>query len=234
MALGALDALNFNSMIPEKLHKAKIQVLNSRGAVKDSIEVLFNPAQYEIVDSANYTPQRNSWRDNPLLSYAGGISATLNMDLFFDTGPVLTSSVITGSKATDVSKKVRKFADLVYINGKEHAPPRVKFVWGSLSFLGVITQVKSSYTKFTESGMPIQARVHISFCSAPEENAKRKSPFESPDRTKCRVVREDYSIWDIARNEYGDVSKWKIIARANGISNPLDIPPGTMLKVPAL
>lgn len=235
MALGALSALNINSIIPENLQKAKILVLDSGGAAKGSgIEVLFNPAQYEIADSGKYTEQKNSWRDNPILNYAGGNTSTLDMDLFFDTGPVLTSSILTSSKATDVSKKVQEFTNLVYIDPDMHAPPKVKFVWGSLSFLGVVTAVKSTYTKFTEAGMPIQARIHISLRSAPEAKDKRKSPFQSPDRTKCRVVREDYTIWDIARNEYGDISKWKLIARANGITNPLDIPPGTMLKVPAL
>lgn len=229
-----LGALSMNSILPEKLKKAKIEVLGSRGNKEKEIEVLFNPSQYMLTDSAEYSEQINSWRDSPLLSYSGGKASTLSMELFFDTGPVLTTSIITSQKATDVSKKVKQFIDLVYIKGDLHEPPQVKFVWGSLSFKGVITEIKSTYTKFTESGMPIQAKIKVTFKAATDKNQKRKSPFESPDRTKCRMVRADFTIWDIAQKEYGDVSKWKVIAKANGIANPLDIPPGTVLKVPAL
>lgn len=229
-----LNALNLNSVLPDKLKKAKIEVLDSSGKKEKEIEVLFNPSQYMLSDSAVYVEQDATWRDSPLMNYKGGKASSLKMELFFDTGPVLTANVISSQKATDVSKKVKQFTELVYIKGNLHAPPKVKFVWGSLSFTGVVTEIKSTYTKFMESGMPIQAKVEVEFLSVTDKKQKRKSPFESPDRTKCRMVREDLSIWDIAQNEYGDASKWKIIAKANGISNPLDIPPGTMLKVPAL
>lgn len=229
-----LSSLNLNSILPEKLKKAKIEVLGSNGKKTDEVEVLFNPSQYMLSDSASYSEQETTWKDSPLLNYKGGRASTLSMELFFDTSPVLTTSLITSVKAEDVSKKVKKFTDLVYIQGSQHAPPKVKFVWGSLSFYGVVVKIDSTYTKFTEDGMPIQAKLKVSFKSAPDKNQKRKSPFESPDRTKCRTVREDYTIWDMAQNEYGDVSKWKVIANANRIANPLDIPVGTILKIPAL
>ena len=231
---GALSALSINSLLPEKLKKAKVQVLGSSGRKEKEIEVLFNPSQYVLTDSAAYAEQSSTWKDSPFLNYKGGRASTLNMELFFDTSSVLTTTVITSEKATDVSKKVREFTELVYIKGDQHAPPRVKFIWGSLSFYGVVLHLRSTYTKFTEAGMPVQAKVQVSFKAVADENDKRKSPFESPDRTKCRTIREDLSIWDIARNEYGDVTKWKVIAQANQIANPLNIPPGTVLRVPAL
>lgn len=229
-----LSSLNLGSILPEKLKKAKIEVLGSNGKKTREVEVLFNPSQYMLSDAANYSPGKNLWKDSPTSNYNGGRPSTLSMELFFDTSPVLTTSLVTSTKAENVSEKVKEFTDLVYIQGDLHAPPKVKFVWGSLSFYGVVTKIDSTYTKFTEDGMPIQAKLKVNFQSAPEENEKRKAPFESPDRTKCRMVREDYTIWDIAQKEYGDVSKWKVIANANQISNPLNIPPGTVLKVPAL
>lgn len=235
MAFGALSALNMNSILPEKLKKAKIVVLGENDVKTGEVEVLFNPSQYMLTDSAEYKEQGPaSWRDSPLLTYNGGRASTLSMELFFDTSAVLTTTLLTSTKSKDVSKEVKKFTELVYIKGNLHAPPKVKFVWGSLSFYGVITKIDSTYTKFTEEGMPVQAKLKVEFKAVPGKNQKRKAPFESPDRTKHRTVREDYSIWDIARNEYGDTSKWKVIARANEIANPLDIPPGTVLRVPAL
>lgn len=234
MAGDVLNAVNIGSAFPEILKKAKIEVLGSNGRKTDEVEVLFNPSQYMLTDSAVYTEQETTWKDSPIINYKGGRASTLNMELFFDTGPALTTTLITSKNPKDVSKIVKKFTELVYIKGSQHAPPKVKFVWGSLSFFGVITKIDSTYTKFMIDGMPVQARLKVQFMAAPEKNQKRRSPFESPDRTKCRMVSEDYTIWDIAKNEYGDVSKWKIIARANNITNPLNIPPGTVLEVPAL
>lgn len=234
-ALGALSALSINSILPEDLKKAKIEVLDNNGKKTNEIEVLFNPSQYTLSESAGYNVTPVPTSDVPHVTFGGGNASVLNMELFFDTSPVLTTSILTNSKAEDVSKKVKDFESLVYIKGDLHSPPVVKFIWGSLSFKGVVTDIKSTYTKFMESGMPVQARVEISmtsFYSASE--TKRKSPFESPDRTKCRMIRDDCSIWDIARNEYGDASKWKVIAKANNIANPMEIPSGTILEVPAL
>ncbi len=215
------------------LKKAKIIVIEGTRKGQE-MEVMFNPSQYTISDKAKYKEAPAAWTDSPFLNYKGGQASTLEMELYFDTGEVKIYGEKGVKKATAVSKVVQSFTDLVYIDSDVHAPPIVKFIWGSLSFRGVVTSVKSTYTRFTESGMPVQAKVNVSFTSVPEKNARRKSPFQSPDRTKCQMVREDCSIWDLAQKEYGDVSKWKLIARANGIADPLNIPPGTMLKIPAL
>ena len=228
-----LTKVNTSNIKKQNLKSAQIIVIE--GSKKgQKMQVMFNPSQYVLTDKAKYAEAPAAWKDHPFLNYQGGHAATLEMELFFDTSEVKVYGVKNTQKATAVSKLVKEFTDLVYIDSSLHAPPVVKFVWGSLSFRGVVTSIKSTYTCFTESGMPIQAKVAVSFKSAPEKGDKRKTPFESPDRTKCQMIREDYSIWDIAQNEYGDVSKWRVIAKANGIANPLYIPPGTMLKVPAL
>lgn len=228
-----LSNMQFSSQLPD-IKKAKIEILDLDGnKIDEDIEVLFNPSQYTLSESASYGRGRRGRASS--VSYSGGGASTLSMELFFDTGPVLSASGKDNKSATDVAEKVKKFEELVYIKGELHAPPIVRFIWGSLSFMGVVTQIKSTFTKFTESGMPIQAKVSLSLMAyRKQKDEKIKSPFESPDRTKCRMIREDYSIWDMAKNEYGDISKWKVIARANNISNPLEIPPGTIVKIPAL
>lgn len=233
--MNELSALNLDSQLPE-IKKAKIEVLDSNGkSIGEDIEVLFNPNQYTLIESIKYKSTPSKTSDTPILEYAGGNNPKLSMELFLDTGSVLTASGEGSTEATDVSTKVKEFEELIYINGEIHSPPIVKFVWGSLSFQGVVTELKSTFIKFTESGMPIRAKLSISLMAYyGPKGGNRKSPFESPDRTKCRMVREDYSIWDMAKSEYGDISKWKVIARANNISNPLEIPPGTIVKIPAL
>lgn len=234
-ALDEWKQLNLDSQVPE-IKKAKIEILDSEGntAGKD-IVVLFNPAEYTLTESSSYSSNSGPSSDAPTVMYSGGKAAALSMELFFDTSAVPAASGKSSTEATDVTDKIKEFEELVYIKGELHSPPIIRFIWGSLSFKGVVTELKSTFTKFTESGMPIQAKVSISMMSYSEQKEeKQKSPPESPDRTKCRTVREDYSIWDMAKSEYRDMSKWKVIARANNISNPLEVPPGTIVRIPAL
>ena len=234
-AIDRLTMLQFDSGLPD-IKKAKIEILDLDGnKIDEDIEVLFNPAQYTLNDTTRYSESEGVGARASAPMYEGRNASTLSMELFFDTGPVMNASGKNNKAATDVSEKVKKFQELVNIKGEMHSPPIVKFIWGSLSFKGIVTQLSSTFTKFTESGMPIQAKLSLSLTSySDQENEKRKSPFESPDRTKCRTVREDYSIWDMAKSEYGDMSKWKVIARANNIPNPLEVIPGTIVKIPAL
>ena len=83
--------------------------------------------------------------------------------------------------------------------------------------------------------MPVRAKVSLTFKSliSPRDR-RRASPFESPDRTKYRTIRQGIGLWDIAGMEYGDPDMWKMIARENGILNPLDVRPGQVVKLPAL
>ena len=88
---------------------------------------------------------------------------------------------------------------------------------------------------FTSSGKPTRAKVNITIDEVVDSKAgSMKSPFESPDRTKSKVVIEGMSLWAIAAREYNDAEKWRVIAKANGIMNPLDIYPGQVLSIPAL
>lgn len=234
-ALDRFAMMQFDSGLPD-VKKAKIEILDLDGnKIDEDIEVLFNPSQYTLSDSPLYSGGRKKKSKATEHMYSGGNVSTLSMELFFDTGPVMNASGKNNKAATDVSEKVKKFQELVSIKSEMHSPPIVKFIWGSLSFKGIVTQLSSTFTKFTESGMPIQAKLSLSLRAySDKESEKRKSPFESPDRTKCRTVREGYNIWDMAKSEYGDMSKWKVIARANNISNPLEIIPGTIIKIPAL
>lgn len=109
------------------------------------------------------------------------------------------------------------------------------FKWGSLNFNGVVTKFSHTYIMFTESGMPVRAKVSMTFKSLiSPTDTRRASPFESPDRSKYRTIRQGIGLWDIANMEYGDPDMWKVIARENGILNPLDVRPGQVVKLPAL
>lgn len=218
------------------LTKAKLEIEKEMGS--KSIDVLFNPSEYQLTDGANYSEKKIPGLDGPILQYVSGEATELSLNLFLDTYATSSSSLLSlgGSGGpTDVSEITRQIADAVSIDGSLHRPPQVTFKWGSLNFNGVITRFLHTYTMFTESGMPVRAKVSLTFRSLiSPKDARRKSPFESPDRTKYRTVCQGMGLWDLAYMEYKDPDLWKVIARENGIVHPLDVRPGQVVKLPAL
>lgn len=220
------------------LTKAKLEIEKEIG--KNVIDVLFNPSEYQLSDGANYSEKKVPGLDGPIIQYISGEATELSLNLFLDTyvpngAKSLLSFGSSSSASKDVSAITKQIAAATSIEGSLHRPPQVTFKWGSLHFNGVITKFGHTYTMFTESGMPVRAKVSLTFKSliAPDDK-RRASPFESPDRTKYRTIRQGMGLWDIAGMEYGDPDMWKMIARENGILNPLDIRPGQVVKLPAL
>lgn len=54
------------------------------------------------------------------------------------------------------------------------------------------------------------------------------------DGERTVVVEEGDTLWDIAEEEYGDPTKWRVIAEANDIEDPRSLEPGTVLVIPEL
>ncbi len=218
------------------LTKAKLEIEREVG--KSVIEVLFNPSEYQLTDGSSYSEKKIPGLDGPIIQYISGDATELSLSLFLDTYvPKSTSLISFGppKESTDVSIITKQIADATSIDGSMHRPPKVTFKWGSLNFEGVVTKMNHTYTMFTEKGMPVRAKVSLTFKSLiSPKDTKRKSPFESPDRTKYRTLRQGTGLWDIANMEYGDPDMWKVIARENGILNPLDVRPGQVVKLPAL
>lgn len=199
-----------------------------------TIKAFFNPAEYNLSDSANYTDKSVPGYDGPIVQYISGAASVLTMTLIFDTyvPPSLDDEV---EKGTDVSILTRDVMELTKITGQLHRPPIVTFCWGPIKFEGIVTDVKQNFTMFLSDGMPVRAKVEVTFKSILDlKTSKRKSPFESPDRTKFCTVHEKEQLWNYAIEEYQDASQWRTIAKANDISNPLDIEPGQLIKLPAL
>ena len=205
-------------------------VLIPEGQSKE-IKVQFNPAEYNLSRSTSYAEKKVLGMDNPFTQYIAGEAESLKITLMFDTyvPPGEKSEEESGS---DVRIQTERIAKLMALDPKKHRPPKVTFRYGSLMFSGVITELNQTFTMFLANGMPVRAKLEVTFRSLGKENTH--VPLESPDRTKCRTIHEGQSLWALAYEEYGDPEKWKEIARENRIANPLQIKPGQVLKLPAL
>lgn len=213
------------------LKKAVLKV--EKGSDIGDIEVMFNPAEYNITESTNYTEKGSMGLDGKIAQFVSGENASFTMTLYFNT--YQSPTMERGESGTDVSIQTRKIAKLTYIVSSLHRPPIVTFIWGSLSFRGIVTNVNQQFTMFLDSGMPVRAKVDITLKAEFDITiTKKKTPFESPDRTKFRTIQQGEQLWNFAWEEYGDTSLWRVIAKENKIENPLDLYPGQIIKLPAL
>lgn len=199
----------------------------------EPIEVMFNPESYQLSQNVSYSEKKIPGLDGPVSQFVSGESMTLDMALYFDTYVPPTAE--KGESGTSAAAKVAELTNLMKIDGSLHRPPRVSFCWGQLKFYGYLSGVKASYTMFLSDGTPVRAKADVSFRSLLHaDESRRQSPFESPDRTKVRVLHENEQLWHYAWQEYGDVERWREIAIQNGIENPLIVEAGMRLKLPAL
>jgi len=205
------------------LEKATIFIL--RGSKEERVEVLFNPSEYALDSGNQYAWKTIPGLSQPIAQFVSGEATTLTMDLFFDTT----------EQRKDVRDHTKKIVGLLDVDKDLHAPPLCKFVWGSLTFKGIVERVSQKYTMFMESGVPVRATLSVTFKAVQSISEQFKNiPRQSADRTKQRTIRQGEQLWHIAAEEYEDPGLWREIAKANGIENPKKLEPGTVIKIPRL
>lgn len=206
-----------------ELVSAMIQIIDDQDTPIEVFPVLFNPSQYELSKSIKYGSKDIAGLTTPVTQFASGDAETLSMELFFDTS----------EQRLDVTAAMELLEELVEIDGDQHAPPRCRFIWGTLMFKGVVESMNRTFTKFLPTGQPVRARVDITFreYKTPAEQ-RNANPLFSADTTSVRTVTGGETLWLIANEEYGDPAAWRHIAAANDIENPRNIRAGQELVVP--
>jgi nucleoid-associated protein YgaU len=187
----------------------------------ESVEVLFNPTEYRLTKSNQFTEVAIPGLAAPLLQFGRGNARSLTMQLFFDTY----------EQGTDVREHTGKLIRLLDIDAELHAPPVCKFNWGDLNFVAVLERADQSFTLFLSDGTPVRATVDVTF---KEFFEGEQGELQSADYTKRHVVRRGETLSAIAGRLYGDPALWREIAIENRIDDPLSITPGQVLVIPAL
>jgi nucleoid-associated protein YgaU len=109
------------------------------------------------------------------------------------------------------------------------------FQWGKVAFKGVVETLSMRYTMFLNDGTACRAVVNLSIKEAMTAKEQlEKNPRNSPDHTKRRTVKMGETLALIAHEEYDDAAEWRRIADANGIADPKDVRPGTVLTLPPI
>lgn len=194
------------------------------------LPVEFNPTEYTLTKGAQIAEIAIPGLDSPILQFVRGQTQTLKLELFFDT-----TETGMDEAAVDVRTLTNSFFELVRIQPKTHAPPRIQVTWGEgLSFKAIVESVDQKFTLFTPEGIPLRATLNVSmreYRTLEEQLAELN--LQSADHTRTRTVVEGDTFASIAREEYGDPAVWRLIADANpGVDDPTAPQVGQHLVVP--
>lgn len=213
----------------------KLIILTDGG---EFIEVMFNPNSYSITKQVVWTPEAKTMEGGsttdrnanaPTNAFAGGHPRQLNLELFYDT---TESNIVT----RDVRLHTDRIVRLTRIARGKKQPPVCTVMWGvqkteDFPFVGTISSLTQNFVLFDQIGRPLRATLNVTFTEFLNRDDDER--LTDPEMT-TRVVRLGDSLASIAADIYSDPSQWRTIAKANGIENPLQVPPGAKLTLPKI
>ena len=204
-------------------------------ATRERIPVLFNPEEYTVNKGNLFAEAVVPGLSGPILQFVAGNQTTLDLDLLVDTYEAHADAGSANAAGDDVRTLTRRITALLEIDPTMHAPPIVLFTWGSLDFLCVLTRVVERFVMFLPSGIPVRARLQVSFSEYTHAELEAKeTKRETADYSKLHVVLEGESLSSIAATAYRDAADWRPIALRNDIDDPRRLGPGRRLVIPRL
>lgn len=209
----------------------------------EMIQFLFNPTEYTIAKTNNWSSKPNVGKNVPKRDFTGGNSQKLDMELFLDVLEAKgTDDHLEIKQDSDVRVHVNKLVALTLIDQnkknpktKKSRPPLCLFQWGGQwSFQAVVTSLSVRYTLFHENGIPVRATAKITLEEAEDEKEQKgtnPTSYAEAGR-KRREVRPYDTLPLIAYEEYGDPNQWRRIAEDNHMDNPFFLETGLILSIP--
>lgn len=194
-----------------------------------TIEAQYNPAELTLQKGAQIGEQGIPGLDSGLLQFVRGQTQKLTVELTLDQASAPPLQPDAG-----VERRMEALHQLVKIQPRTHAAPRVQVVWGrGLSFRGVAESVTRRMTLFDRDGAVTRAVVTVAFREYRSlADQLEELNLQSPDRTKVIVLRAGDRLDALAAREYGDPEAWRALAAFNGLEDPRDAVPGTALRIP--
>lgn len=208
--------------------KARIEQEDKRS---EYIECHFNPTDFSLTKKIKWNETKSSGLNEPRKTFAGGETTDLTIQLLFD---------VSRDDKADVRDTYEKLLEMAQIDPSKKnpvdgkgEPPRCIFIWGQfLSFTAVIQQIKQTFTMFRSNGVPIRAKVDVTFAQlGDEQRTAPQNPTSRTDPRKIWVVHAGQTLDWIAYEEYGNPAYWRHIAETNNLLNPKDLQPGQILKL---
>jgi hypothetical protein len=221
--------------VPDSFARAYLMVEGG-----DKLECWFNPENYSVTKTSTWESESTPGQPMPTPQYTGGQPRSLTVELLFDD---------TEKADGDVSGVIAKLFTLLEVpaqggaaNKNSGRPPTVEFGWGTATtFKAVVTSLTATYTLFRPNGTPVRATAKLGLMQAEDDpgTGARWKPRQNPTTSgiggiRSHTVRDGDSLQSIAFREYGDPTRWRVIAEANDVDDPVRLRRGSVLTVPRL
>jgi hypothetical protein len=218
---------------PTGFQKARLDIEGGQ-----RLECWLNPTQYSIAKANDWTTRPVVGTSLPQAQFAGGHARELGLELLFDATP--DGDVST---ATDQLFTMMEVDQSLGAGGSANQarPPTITLSWGSFtSFKAVCRHLHVQFELFSPDGTPIRALAALTLVQV-EKDARSgggtPAPAQNPTtradrRVRSHIIREGDSLPLLAFEYLGDAARWREIALASGIDDPLRLESGRRLEIP--
>jgi hypothetical protein len=194
----------------------------------ETVECGFNPQGYTVSKTNIWTYKPSQSKDLPDAEFGGGLPMCYKLSLLLDTsleGP--------DKSVKDQANKLMKA-----MHGGGSAPKFVEFTWGSVKLpKSAPLSLSIRYALFRPNGEPMRAFVELELAQAEATSPAGQAQNPTTRGTaglRAHSVRDGDSLASIAYDAYGDPTRWRLIAEANDIDDPLRLRRGSLLSIPRL
>ena len=216
---------------PTNVTKAFMQEItwDSHGNVASEgrkVTVQFNPESLKLAFSNQIAGENN--QGGSAIQFASRGTTKLSFEMWFD---VTAKQANEQERKDDVRRLTQEVAAFMKTEksgsgqNAKYTPPGCRFQWGSFLFEGVMESINETLEFFSEEGKPLRASVSVSLVKQDVE--VRFAPTAAPPSAGTRPqqqAREGDSVQSMSARE-GHAENWQERAAAQGIEDPLRLPP---------
>ncbi|MEV0803182.1 LysM peptidoglycan-binding domain-containing protein [Kribbella sp. NPDC050281] len=206
--------------------------------------VMYNPEELKVEQGNQFAEVGIPGLNASPLQYVRGKNRVLTMELFFDTY----------ESKEDVRLHTAPIVRLLDKQPQTLAPPVLLFSLGRVQFRCVLTDAGQRFTMFAPDGTPVRSTMSVRlqeyvdvsleisqglFIGSPTASALVNVALTpiveaiSPSAASAmHTVLAGETLSGIAGAYLGDPARWREIAQANGIIDPLAVKPGASLVIP--
>ena len=198
----------------------------SMGGARHKIHFSFNPKELTVQRTADW--KTNSSKKPHPPEYNGAKGGTVTLEMFLDAsggGTVKTTvdtllDAVLPAKDSDTKQKP--------------VAPYASFGWGNETYVrcAVVKSVSAKYTRFDLSGRAIRAVVTVTLEEVMPSLVRQNPTSGGLGAESVHLTRAGDTLASIANAELGSPNRWRAIAEANGIDDPLRLRAGRRLIVP--
>jgi phage tail-like protein len=197
------------------------------------VTFLFPPVEISVTRTSEHPRQQVSvgLDGGPEAATTGATTYVLNglfleaADVSSDVGRLTSWASKTATEEVTVDGEPKMIAAL----------PWLQYSWGGRADKVQLTYLQVSYVRFSASGTPVRAKINIKLTSEIDKDPTGGDNPTSggPAGREARVLVAGDSLPRLAGEKYGAPNRWRALAEANGLDDPLRLRPGRSLYLPA-